>query len=122
MGADFILALCPYPVMTKERKEELFAIIDSLTESDFSDCSDECTDELKEVLRNIIDHFDKLVGYRTCTTFQLPGSFLYIASGGMSWGDDPTEEYWEFTILGNVDKIIDALEKFAKEDLKDEPV
>ena len=118
MGADFLLALCPYPVMTKARKDELFAIIDSLTQSDFSGDSDEGIGDLKELLRVIINHFDNLVGYRTCTTFKVPGSTWYIASGGTSRGDDPTDEYWELCMICEVDKLIDALEKFAKEDLK----
>lgn len=40
-------------------------------------------------------------GYRTCTTMTLGGQ-TYLFSGGLSWGDDPSDEWTAVGIVGEL--------------------
>lgn len=120
MGADFLLLYIPYPKMTEERKTVLKELVSSLVADDFvcgEDFDDEELEYQKDSLIGYIDDFDVLDHYRdTSVMYPCPDGVCYLATGGMSWGDAPTDSYSTIEAFINVDKVIDLLMVFAKED------
>jgi hypothetical protein len=116
MGADFVFAVAPACTLTKERSEELEQIIDTL---EYSDCPewDEEEAELEDVqegLRAAVSEY--AIESREIGVFCPDETFPYKVTGGMSWGDAPTEAYQHFLHLEQCPKIWHKLVEWAKED------
>lgn len=102
MGADMIVSYVHFPVghdLEKE-KEALILFSESMTQEMMNEIYDEVEYELlvlvdpetahKEVIKTIELGFEALKSRRT-TYFTFKGSVIYL-SGGLSWGDSPTDE------------------------------
>jgi hypothetical protein len=89
---------------------------------------DECCDLYDEVpieivredLTGIADEYWNLTKYRDVVVLQPTGCRVpYICSGGMSWGDSPTDSFDVIEKMLVVAKIFRLLYKWAKQDQKE---
>jgi ribulose-5-phosphate 4-epimerase/fuculose-1-phosphate aldolase len=122
MGADMTLYCAPACDLTPPRIERLALVIRSIPDEDPN------LTELMESLGYDDPEYAKACILEKCQASQyesrdvitigIPGCpYLIRASGGLSWGDDPTEA---FAILEHVERCPQAwqvLEEFAREDL-----
>lgn len=107
MGADFCLTGVPVVDITPERLCELASIVDQLTDGDFAEAAPARADSLAEWQGQLcdavkmLDDIDNLrdVG-RWCG---------WWVSGGMSWGDDPTESYTSLALIYDCDPLLTKL-------------
>ena len=127
MGADFTYLTVPRVEMTPERKEQLIALIDTLTledfdeRYDFDDEDDEGNpigiDDEKDFLKTIIENYNDFDQRRDTSDISSNGIWKYI-TGGMSWGDAPTDAYDLFDHIVNCPPLYDTLLKIAREDME----
>jgi hypothetical protein len=123
MGADLLITTLPVCELTKSRKAQLQKCICSLkyikdrTWSQLFD-PEVAEEDIKKQLLEGVKEYESLQGLRTVVRLSPQGGAydLWI-SGGMSWGDYPSEAYawmakWEW-----VGEIMELLCKWAKEDL-----
>src|SRR3989338_7166238 len=103
MGADLVVA---YFGIKKEQdlqqaKEKMMSIVDELSKEDFSDYFDSIysddienidLDEAREEAKEVIERTFETLDYRDVTSIEHKGDIIYL-SGGMSWGDSPTDSY-----------------------------
>ena len=104
-----------------EDKAKIYARIDAmkgedvehikeLISEDIYDPDEENIEEIKSTLKAYVDDFYNCLDSREVTYFIHKGEYI-IATGGMSWGDCPTEAGEKFDRLYN---IIDALEYYER--------
>jgi len=105
MGADLIFSLCEM-VLTKE---QAYTKADELTKADnvteiATLLAEQCGIELEDSdvnahLKECIDEVYSSVGRRDTGSFQLDkGKRMFFITGGMSWGDMPTDSYPSFIV------------------------
>jgi len=96
MGADMVVSYVHFPVghdLEKER-EALLLFSESMTQEMMENIMRERANFPYEILVNpveIIDRGFKALKSRRTTYFTFKGSVIYL-SGGLSWGDSPTDE------------------------------
>lgn len=123
MGADFVYSILPLCEKTDGRVAELKKLIEDATlddygkimppwqgfcdEGDFNDCKD-------DILAALDEYWD--LQYRRDVGLLCldPRGITCILTGGMSYGDSPTDAYLVFEKL---EGLWDYFEKYAKEDL-----
>ena len=112
MGADFLLTVVPVCELTPERIAALKAKLDEAFK-------DEEEDDYGNTKESIADSLDEYINCdfgssREVGTLGIRG-VTYLVTGGMSWGDEPTEAYGH---LCRLDMFYDQLEAWALEDNK----
>lgn len=115
MGADLTIiyfavpkTIGTNPQKLDELRQQMLKKVDELKEDDFDEelldyfnSTPEETDELKEEFRSTINElFDYLFG-REVTWIEHKDEIIYI-TGGMSYGDNPTEMYGVFERILNM--------------------
>lgn len=114
MGADFIYAICPMVDLTDERKRLIKECIAKIPEDEFEDCYGDPFDEdfredlFESTLSSCVDNS------RETATIKL-GNYWAVITGGMSWGDGPTEAY-ENMIIQYFDTLWNLLVAMSTED------
>jgi hypothetical protein len=129
MGADFTFTSIPYAELTPDRVDELNAVVDALNETeDDSDVGwlreiifgdERSLDDIKKRLRQAIAVVsdDRIVYHReTGIGRWVPMDYDVILTGGLSWGDDPTEIFYDINLLANCPQIEQKLLEWARED------
>lgn len=95
MGADFTLAICERSVPLTTAKERLMTLDNTklgvLWHGYDSDTVDDDEDYVSLLLEDLEICYD--LERRDTTTVRLDGK-EYVMTGGMSWGDEPTEAFW----------------------------
>lgn len=116
MGADFTWAMCPEVNLTADRKERIKACIATLPVEAFEDIVDN-DDEIDILHERLFD--DVMLACVDCTretsTINM-GDWRGVITGGMSWGDGPTEAYGPISRIGNFPDLWELLVSFSKED------
>jgi len=127
MGADFFMSRFPRFEMTDEREHEFEDTLQEILsdpneEVEFMDwfmydAEDGSTfQEVMGALHTISETADdcrEAVAVRDFTE----GGFAYFHyTGGMSWGDEPTEIYTVFNVAGFFPAIFELAEGFARQD------
>jgi hypothetical protein len=128
MGADMVIYT--YEIPQEEPQEKALNVeklkillrLNQLTEDHAEDIEQWWEDELggggptaeigeqKAVLKHIVDEFFSCLGYRDVASFTHKGDVIFV-TGGMSWGEEPTDsavKFWKFTALTD---MLDRLEK-----------
>lgn len=118
MGADFIYGVLPSCDVTDERRKELEDTINGFTEFEgMAEDRFETIDEMKESMLAAVETYDNSENRRDCSLLHLPDmTYNAVITGGMSWGDNPTEAEDDFNILADSSTVWALLEKWAKED------
>ena len=143
MGADLTLTSLPHCQLTDERKVKIreavegvpdkevlafnsdFRCMELSDEKDPSSLSEEEHDKelAKEVREDILEACFEILGSgehpRDMGSINFPGmNYRVLISGGMSWGDMPTDSCDLFDRCHNFEPIWDLLQAFAEEDFK----
>lgn len=120
MGADMILSCIAIPKTNEPKLKELFAKIhqnvDNMTEQDVKaylmneqrddGFMEEMTfEQYKEELHNIVSAVEQDLDARDVTAIEHQGDILYI-TGGLSWGDAPTDSMEDFDRFNNIPEWI----------------
>lgn len=111
MGADFCFAIIPVCKVTPEREAKLKLLVEDL----FKDHDEDEFGHTKEDVLSAVDSYaDSFDCHREVGTMTIRGAAYYI-TGGMTWGDSPTEAYDELSVL---DELFEQLEEWSLEDNK----
>ena len=125
MGADFCMAKFPRFAFNENRKEQFRQALQSITEDDreyLRDCfyfEDESDSSIIEDMLEVIEEASDLVTRETgeWSEYDENGNTVWLTySGGMSWGDNPTEA---FSVLGkasHLESVYNLAMKFSAED------
>ena len=126
MSADFIFIKTPVFSMTEDRKKILAEELSNLTPQDYENLRDELfwDDESDvEIQQGCLDIIEQVMDiYSTDTVrdkeYNENGEHMEILyTGGMSFGDTPTDSYDLVSSLYHV-PVADTIERFAVEDCK----
>jgi len=144
MGADLYLSSLPHCNLTDERKEKIKDLIDSvpdkeilaynedylceelpdLSQMDMAYGSGSEDEALATVVRQVImDNtftvLEEADNPRDVGSIFFPGmNYRILITGGMSWGDAPTEAANYFDKVSGFEPLWDLLQSFAAEDFK----
>ena len=141
MGADLYLTSLPHCDLTDERKVKIKELIEGTTDTEvlgfnedfrFIELSDEKNPSslskeehdmelAKEVREDVLDACLSILrdadAPRDMGSISFPGmEYHVLMSGGMSWGDPPTESCDLFDRCENFGNLWGLLQKFAEED------
>jgi len=131
MGADFLFAATPRFKPTPERCREIKTFLREYPEDKLFELvgdywilglDDEST--AKEIRFRIYEAVLQAAEYDTRETsyLRMPGmDFEATITGGMSWGDSPTEAFNIIGDLTNFADLWDLMRKFSAEDIPDKP-
>lgn len=127
MGADFTLAKTPVFRMTEDRKKVLTEELSNLTPQDYENLRDELfwddenDTEIQEACLDTIEQVMNLGEPRDCGRdweYNEKGERMTVLyTGGMSWGDSPTDNYDLVSSLYYI-PVAETIERFAVEDCK----
>ena len=127
MGADFTLAKTPVFNMTEDRKKILAEELSNLTPDDYENLrmdlfwDDESDTQIQEGCLEFIERVMDLGEPRDCGTgweYNEKGErMMVLYTGGMSWGDAPTDHYDLISCLSYI-PVSETIERFAIEDCK----
>ena len=123
MGADFTLATFPYFDMTDDRRERFRELIVNLPASEtdeFQDCfgldgDEDCS------LEDLLDNIETACSVcsretTTITTYNDKGERYELnVTGGMSWGDPPTDAYDAFNRAAFFENVYNLAVDFSVE-------
>ena len=125
MGADFTMAKFPRFAFNAERKGQFRETLQSMTEDDkeyLRDCyyfDGESQEEIIDDMLDAIDAASSISSRETaeCLEYNSEGGRIEMTyTGGMSWGDTPTEAYDVLCKAGHLESVYDLAMKFSAED------
>lgn len=122
MGADLCLACIPAAKITSEREARLHDIIDELKDNEIDHERFEwiglgSSSEIRESLHKHVEQISDVESCRDTVTFQIDDMpYPMTFSGGMSWGDSPTETYDLLCVISECVRLWDQLKEWAKQD------
>ena len=125
MGADFCMAKFPRFAFNDNRKEQFRQALQSITEDDrehLRDCyyfDDESDSSVIEDMLEVIEEASDLVTRETgeWSEYDEDGNTVWLTySGGMSWGDNPTEAYSVLDKTSHLESVYNLAMKFSAED------
>ena len=125
MGADFIFQALPACHLTEGRLAALRLLANTATvENDDLPYGYEGEEDWRRALLAAIDCLAKDYDREVCRWDvtddpHSPLRFPVWITGGMSWGDSPTDASEHFDNLGQCPAIMELLLKWAKEDVED---
>lgn len=122
MGADFLLYAIPACNITAERRAALSALIDAIPDDATPGWIDS-PDDWRAHLEDAIEEVANCEGRRDVCTARFEGmAYPMHFTGGMSWGDSPTDIADSFNALADASMILDKLHEWACQDCKAECV
>ena len=119
MGADLILVALPAANLTDERRQRLHEVISGFSEQELQqlDPDDWDAESPEELRRKLHAHVAALHGpddRRDVVALHAPLlPYELWVTGGMSWGDDPTDICDCFCLLGSCPAIWSQLQEWA---------
>ena len=122
MGADFTFSKFPYFDMGDDAREDFRTMIDNLNEDQLSEWEDWYGEPLdKEDLLEDIEQACGLCSRETATEYAFTENgqkYEVNMTGGMSWGDPPTEAYDVFNRAGFFDDIYNLAVAYSVDYIK----
>lgn len=120
MSADFILYALPECKTLKKRGGELIRMTNKMGLKDFTDPGWDTDEDARSAIRDAIGFYFNAVGRGDVVTIRPEGA-LYglIISGGMSYGDSPTDACDYMSVICDCDKIYNKIREWALEDAAD---
>ena len=125
MGADFCMAKFPRFAFNAERKGQFRETLKSMTEDDreyLRDCyyfEDESDSSIIEDMLEVIEEASDLMTRETgeWSEYDENGNTVWLTySGGMSWGDNPTEAFSVLDKASHLESVYNLAMKFSAED------
>lgn len=129
MGADFLLYSLPWTELDAARRQELHDIVDQLNDEQLQVVADavclldqEDLPKARAAIHAAVCEYVELDGRRDTTSCR-HGTDPYwrIYTGGLSWGDAPTECCQTFDIIVACDPLSELIELWAREDALKSP-
>jgi len=126
MSADFIFIKTPVFIMTEDRKKVLAEELSNLTSQDYENLrselfwDDESDVEIQQGCLDIIEQVMDIYSFDTVRDkeYNENGERMEILyTGGMSYGDAPTDSYDLVSSLYHI-PVAETIERFAVEDCK----
>ena len=131
MGADLCLTYLPACQMTPARQRHLRGLIEDLDHEELQDAWDYSTGEpatkeefpvvreaLNAAMAVLVSARERRdVVYWSSSDLAQP----LLVTGGITWGDAPTEAFSAFELLGAVDRIYNQLKSWGQQDLAEKP-
>jgi len=126
MGADFLLYSLPWTQLDEARQKQLHDTIDQLADEQLQEVADGDgtfdDDELpnvRSVLHGAVGDYMQLDNRRDTATWRhSPAPISRIFTGGLSWGDAPTDSCETFDLIATCDPVYELLKRWALEDAK----
>jgi hypothetical protein len=127
MGADFMWAAAPSCKLTDDRRLQLESCVQQIDEAQLKEVAEmtcafqdedvlACRQELYSIAVRVAE-----LDNRETSILCLPGvDYTVVLTGGMSWGDTPTDCYEDISLIGWFDDLWNLLEQFSREDLAEE--
>ena len=130
MGADFLYQLIPAAIRTDERQSGLETLVRQLSDGDLVAFDEECfcgdynpddpdsRSRLIELLLGDVREYWEIDGRRDTALLHLSTDQpTYFITGGMSWGDAPTDTFELMGRLLYIPGLFEMLKAWAEEDL-----
>jgi len=124
MGADFLLYSLPWTQLNETRQKSLHDAIDQMADEQVKDVADavgsfddESIPSVRKAIHAAVRDYMVLDNRRDTTTWRHgydPVTRIY--TGGLSWGEPPTECGQTFDIIATCDPIYNLLEHWALEE------
>lgn len=127
MGADFMYAVAPIWKATDERKAKLKQLIAEITDEAIAEYeNDYCffnTEDAEEARGMIFDACmaceESNFQTRETSDMKLAEmNWRAVITGGMSWGDNPTDAFGSIAMVGTIEEVGDLLKQWSIEDNK----
>ena len=127
MGADFMFAASPRCELTRERKRRVKDTIRTTSDDDLLSVvydymplglDDESTPaEIRvELYKAVLENAE--IENRETGWVQFDGmDWIANITGGMSWGDSPTESFDSMSAIAYFDPVYELMKEFSREDL-----
>lgn len=121
MGADFTYELLPAAEITPERKIEMKHLIDTLSKDDMEQTvyADRFGPQWDKCIQDIHRDFEEYCNFssdRDVAELSISPDEDYYISGGMSWGDHPTDACQTMYKLNSLPLVYKQLDEWAYED------
>lgn len=126
MGADFLFATSPQPSLNDDRRKAIKELLEQIPYQDLLDVQesfggfDDCgsAEAMRQELFDTIEQVCEMDNRET-SNIQLDGmDWMGVITGGMSWGDVPTDAFEPIAMIGWFPPVWDLLKHFAQEDLR----
>ena len=115
MGADYLQTSVPDADITTERHLMLLKVVDEVHLPDMPEWLDDLAD-WKAELKAVVARLAEGMSGRRDVGCDHSGDVPLLVTGGMSWGDDPTEAFGDFDKINNCEPLRQLLSRWAKED------
>lgn len=127
MGADFMFTVSPRCELTRERKQRIKETIRATSDEDLLSVvcdyypfglDDEATpEEIRATLyQAVLENAE--IENRETSYIRLEGmDWTANITGGMSWGDSPTEAFAGLAGISEFDSVYELMKEFSREDL-----
>jgi len=122
MGADMLVYTLPACHLSEARDQEMCLLIDNIPDKEFentqlADACEEDEDDIRKVLKDYYLDFAGNTDSRELACMDDPDwKYPLFVTGGLSWGDTPTEIADPMGQLENIQPIWDRLAMWAIED------
>ena len=125
MGADFTMAKFPRFAFNAERKGQFRETLQSMTEDDkeyLRDCYYFDGESQEEIIDDMLATIDSASSISSRETVELAeynseGNCIEVTyTGGMSWGDYPTEAFSVLDKAGHLESVYNLAMRFSAED------
>ncbi|MCE9553861.1 MAG: hypothetical protein K8T91_10875 [Planctomycetes bacterium] len=120
MGANFLLYSLPWTELDAARQKELHDAVDKLTDDQLQGVADAVCLQVptaRAAIHAAACDYVKLNNRRDTTSCPPDtDSYWRIYTGGLSWGEPPTECCQTFEIIGACDPLFGLIERWARED------
>lgn len=125
MGANFLWALAPIWKSTDERQAKLKQVIAELSDEGIAQYEEEYhifnTEVPNEARERILEacmacETDQCYTRETTDMKLTEMPWRAVVTGGLSWGDSPTDVFDSFVIVGTVEEVYNLLKEWSTED------
>lgn len=126
MGADFLMSACPMQVSKEDAKERLRKydkefVLNVLSDNFGQEFDDDEKSEYEKAIEWVDNFIDCVYGYwesgsRETTVYYFRGVPILV-TGGLSWGDDPTDAYLPMSVVETLELTVEST--FLTEHMKE---
>jgi len=128
MGADLILMGVPQAELTDSRRAAIRELLNKFSDRDLKDIAEftgqlDAGDEYvtaaerRAMIMDAVEHVLGAPDRRDVSAVRFPGmDYAMLLTGGMSFGDEPSDSYAYFETVASIDELYDLLLKWARED------
>ena len=118
MGADFSLATVPAFQLTDKRLKTLSALVKAQEVNEDPEADDDMV-AFRDAAYECVQCLRSIINGREIDTITLDGADHYVwITGGMSWGDPPTDAYEPLSSLSEFEPVWKQMLKWARADFK----